>query len=637
MQQATQLSHERSENAKPTSTPSHVLRTISSVHQEEDAQILPSLGKPRQKHLLDKFDLLAVLGSSLCLVAAIVTVSPLSSVPWRLGVTRQFQVLGVLMSLMNQCLLRITPQFLVLIEACFGPSYLQNFDAILRKSVTRSGTSIFWRVVLLALIVLPIGLSVAYKEFDHGSSRFPSVNATGSFYGMTGPLGLQKSEGNGLGLSFMANATIEYYNTALNANSTPPTFPQAYGFNTLVQSNTSSAKLDGPFPDYVKAIQAKLTTADSFWLDADVNGTVITYNKSIESHRNDTEFWDFYLSMLPQDPGNIKTTFNDSDIVQKLESMNLFNNHTLQLLMNGLHIRNTSWAFVAFTPNPPHSMSDSDQMKKLIHDFRHSAMLFHTRRERCHGTWRITYNSIQLMNGTCQEHSLPDDVQTCFVNATQAIPQFYMPSLLEYLGPFSKERRESPWLLPTFVTVLAGAFWSRAVVLNGYFGWADDNPAANDPVFRESVYYLVQDSAISIRPTMNASLALYGTLMVQPALAIVFLLGSVCMYGVPIDKGFGMIAFLAGVRVETLKLLKGASISGEVIRPLRVKILSWKNQNDNDKGSTQNEYILEDDSGNFTFSSTRHLLPSSNRVWDTLRTGLGIGKKSDIRYDKVIS
>ena len=49
-------------------------------------------------------------------------------------------------------------------------------------------------------------------------------------------------------------------------------------------------------------------------------------------------------------------------------------------------------------------------------------------------------------------------------------------------------QRKSPWLLPTFATVLAGAFWSRAVVLDGYFGWSNDSTVANDPVFRQSVY-----------------------------------------------------------------------------------------------------------------------------------------------------
>ena len=601
-------------------------QAMVGIHQDDNAQDPPSLGIPRRKRSLEKSDLLVVLGSLLCLAAAIVTVSPSTSVPWRLGITHQFQVIGFLMSLMNQFSLSIAPRFLTLIEARFGSSYLQNFDAILRKSVTTSETSIFWRAILVALLALPMGLSVAYKEFIHGFSHFPVANTTGSFYGLTGPLGLQKDDGNGQGLSFMANATTEYYNTAINANSTQPTFPQAFGFNTLLLSNESSAKLDGPYPDYVQAIQARLTTTDAFLLDTNVNGTVTTYNNSIESHRNDTDFWDSYLSDLPQNPDDDKTTFDDIDLAEKLVHMNLYIGQHLDLLMNSLEVRNTSWAFISFTPTPPFGMSKSNRKEKLGQDFRHSAMLFHTRRERCHGTWRITYNSVQLENGTCDQQSLPDDAQLCFTNSTLAIPQFYMASIAEYLLAFADERRQSPWLLPTFTTVLAGALWSRIVALNSYFT-RKPNETADDTPLQQSFHYLVQDTATSVRPTMNAPLPLYITLMVQPALTIAFLIGCVWQRRTPIDKGFGLIALLSGVRVETLKLLGGASVSGKLTGPVRVQISARRTQRNENQGDTQNEYILEDPKIEDTSSQKGHVLPPSKQGRSILRAGLRYSQK----------
>ena len=72
-----------------------------------------------------------------------------------------------------------------------------------------------------------MSLSIAYKEFDREFSPLSVANATGSFYGLIGLLGLQREDENGLGLFFIANATTIYVNAAYNANSTPPTFARA--------------------------------------------------------------------------------------------------------------------------------------------------------------------------------------------------------------------------------------------------------------------------------------------------------------------------------------------------------------------------------------------------------------------------
>ena len=53
-------------------------------------------------------------------------------------------------------------------------------------------------------------------------------------------------------------------------------------------------------------------------LDADVNSTVTKYNSSIESHRNDTELWDFYIPMLPEYTDVEKGTFDETNNAQKL-------------------------------------------------------------------------------------------------------------------------------------------------------------------------------------------------------------------------------------------------------------------------------------------------------------------------------
>ena len=75
-----------------------------------------------------------------------------------------------------------------------------------------------------------------------------------------------------------------------------PSFPSAYGYNTLLLSNTSSAKLDTPFHEYVRTIQERLVLDESYSLTADVYATVTSYNDSVESHRHDYDFWNIPMA-----------------------------------------------------------------------------------------------------------------------------------------------------------------------------------------------------------------------------------------------------------------------------------------------------------------------------------------------------
>ena len=65
-----------------------------------------------------------------------------------------------------------------------------------------------------------------------------------------------------------------------------PPFPQTYGFNNLVISNTSSAFLDAPLPNEFLALQQSLQ-----------DDMTSTYH-SIETSRVDDAFWDSYLNQL---------------------------------------------------------------------------------------------------------------------------------------------------------------------------------------------------------------------------------------------------------------------------------------------------------------------------------------------------
>ncbi|KAG8525252.1 uncharacterized protein KY384_008896 [Bacidia gigantensis] len=551
---------------------------------------LSGYGRPRDKAFIEKTDVFALLSCLVLFIAAFVTVSPSTSTPWKLGLTRQFQVIGFLLSAMNLCFLSIAPKIFVLLEARFGPSYLQNYDAILRNSFVKTNTNIVWRGLLVTVTVVPVALSLAYKEFNHGRSHNTLGNHTGNFYGLLPAAGL---EDRFVGLTFFENTTVSF-TSATFADPPLPSFPSPYGFNTLLLSNTSSAKLDAPSPKYVRHIQTNLISDETYNLTADVLATVTTYNSSVETHRNDDQFWNHYLSLMHDPPNKYINQSDASDkdayLVSKLTSQDLYTGKWLSMLVNSLYRTDTSWMFFAITP--PNAT-----------EFRRSARLYHTRRESCTGTWRITYNSIELVHGLCNKPPLSDDRQKIFTNATFALPEWYMPSLSEHLGPLTApERANSPWLLPTYCTLFAGMYWSRITAFNtkSLFDYQktteQDIDSGPDPNRSPDDYYHVADKVTSSRRTMNASPGLYVTLAIYPILTALFFTASLLLHNVPLDSGFGTIALLAGVRVETLSLLEGASRSGRLRKPIRVAINADERRVEGDGGTGgRNEYILHDE------------------------------------------
>ena len=560
-----------------------------SSKQNASSQVHSKLGIPQRKRWIHTSDTAIILCAWACFAAAIITVQATAgyrSIPWNLGVTRQFQIIGVLLSLMYQCFRVVAPKLFLLLEACLG-SYLQNYEAILRNSFLKPKTHPVWRAILLFLILIPLGLSVAYKSFDHGVGCSDRLSA-GNFYGMTPPAGIDNTEIGHIGLSIMANSTLPFASATFN-DPNFPLFPKAYGFNILLLSNTSSARLDCPVPEYLQELQGQMTIGETYTLTADVHGVVTTYNDSIETHRDDDNFWNYYLSMTGDNRDRYISasdpSMKDAFLLSELDSRDMFNSYSLYLLMNDLRVLNTSWAFATFL-NVSAGRGPSDAKATA---FRSSAMLFQTRRESCRGTWTITYNSIQLTNGSCDGSPLPDQSQLMFTNTTLALPTWYMPMLCEYLQAFADTRSASQWKMPSFTTVIAGMYWSRVSKLIG----PQNEDHGQSP---QEVYYYVRDRLVSERPVMNTSFWLFFVLAVFPVLTTLAFLGCLVLYRVPLDGGaFGTVALLAGVRPDTLALLDGASLSGNLKRPLGVRFnvhepMLFEGQSR--KGEPQVEYIL---------------------------------------------
>ena len=164
---------------------------------------------------------------------------------------------------MNICLASVASHLFLLIEARFGRSIIQNYDGVLRGQVFALRLSFIWRSVLGLILILPIGLSVAYKSFTGGESVIHAniIKYTGnsSYYGMFAPPGLQSF----VGISSVFNATLAFtaatgpltlpnahdkYNILGNGDGEPP-LPmgaQPYDHSVLLLNNESSAILDLP-------------------------------------------------------------------------------------------------------------------------------------------------------------------------------------------------------------------------------------------------------------------------------------------------------------------------------------------------------------------------------------------------------
>lgn len=435
---------------------------IQNLYQPHDSTA-KSYAIPTEKTFFNLTEFLTLLASFVCLAIAVVAVAPLAiDLPtwfgtW-FGYTRQIQLIGVLLTGMNKCFLVLSPKFFYVIEARWGRSTLQNYDAILRNSVLGSCTSNLWRANLAIFLALPVALSISYKEpmFKDGVRTTPTSNPThisNPYYGLAGPPGLENDlpgPWGAIGVSYMTNASIPWFSAVKNnTNFTPlPKFPAAYGFNTLILSNTSAAMLDIPMPDYISALQAKLAGFHDLVtmnISAVVHGTVTSYNSTVQNNRYNAAFWD-------SNNLNATNAWQTGPYGQNIALLSSdFGNH------------NGSWCVTGF-----HPINDGTNDTDLAR-VRRNALGFNTRRELCNGKWSLSRDKLQLISGYCGLPSSEPLDQSIYLNPLD-LNIYYPPFLNEYLARFAAEGYNStlflalspsdwdPWLVSSFATVLASMY-----------------------------------------------------------------------------------------------------------------------------------------------------------------------------------
>lgn len=528
------------------------------------------LGKPTKKQRLPLKDAATAVISLISCIAAVLVVSN-ETLSWKLGASganHQLIVIGVLLSIMSLCLGSVAPTLFLVLEARFGASFLQNYDGIIRNQPLASSLSFVWRLIMGMMIILPIGLSVAYKTFSGGESavRVSPTNYISNStyeYGMFPPQGLE-SLGMRTGISLMLNATIPFLEKAsLLWNDTEPAaplYPSVYGFNILSISTGSTAMLDIPEPDYITAVQDLLSVGESWSVTAMTIGTVATLNQSESVFKEACK-------------GTVTSSSSSGSTTWTYTTTYLYNGWAVGLLnKNGL---DNSAQYIGVAP--------VDTSCSNFYPYSH---MYDIQRHACQGTWSVTRAGIQLMNGSCSAEPLPADKQEVVVNSDLALTNWYLPSMNEMLGQFNNgdgqnhRGNASVWFGPSTATCVAAMVWSRITTLtlnkqidlqasvlstsNGTSLTFADAGIAYPPV-EETVYY--------IRPTLQKKSLLYLVFAIQPILVVIVLLVKIMLHKTPVDSGFGLVSILSGMDYQSHgDLLDGSTLSGQLKKPIKLTI-----------------------------------------------------------------
>lgn len=513
-------------------------------------------GRARSKRLCDWIDSLALSCSFACLVVCIVVATPSLPYAWRLGYNNQLIVLGFMLAIMNLCNRRIATRFFVIIEARWGGSTLQNFDAILRQSVWVAQTSVHWIVTFLALTALPLGLGVAYKSFVGGTATQPSHDISVEQYGVfTRPYNkAQKATPNAA-----RDAMLGFFNAAMD-DDVGPTYaeaPQPFGYNQLLIDEGTMAVLDMPNSTILATIQERLGLGESLTISANVQGTVSVYNTSTPQLLKDDDLWDYFY---------------------QLHTLETYHAYRMGISFSSYLVDAFVWLggylqTCGVLPAPylcddwyAHysNVNDSD-----VDAFRASNMtlLFNIYRQPCSATWNVTSSAVSLLSGNCTDVRNPNRFQNVEGNMMPVIGD-----ALDVVGPtlwdFIPDRPNSPWRVPSYAALAATSYWAR------WYAYGRTT-AVNNPdlgLSQDFVYNVTDEKINSTKLTLHARPWLYVVLAIQPVLTTVFLVLTMCFFSTPVDSGFGLTSILASINKDSLDSLRGAGLSGQLTRRLHLNI-----------------------------------------------------------------
>lgn len=464
-----------------------------------------------------------------------------------LGQTNQLIVIGFLLAIMGYCTQVQVRHLSFLIEAHFGESTLQDYQALLLNDAWDRNIGILPQFILLSLFALPLGLSASYKNYVGGFTSL-DVSSSDAGFGLTAEPGKQRI---GNGLSLLVDAYLPYW--------IDPAFPRTYGFNMYVHSNTTTALLDGPLPAHIRQLQSTLASGNSLLLTARVNATVAQLSPLSMEERHNSTLWN-------------QTYFLYDTTSEALQySADLFSGANSGILSEQFY---TTDGVVYYTGNNS-QMFMALWNTTLNETFESTAQRILLSRRQCTGVWNITSSAISLQSGLDLQDAaaaLTDTDQSLIQNNRLGLEGFFGPFIAEY----DWHNRGSVWDDPlpgtssfhrnvSTVSALAATMaWARLVSLDG--------PERTNESWNTTSYAKMFDEIRTrkIVETLKHSAVLLVILSVHPLLTILAMVGRRWLYSVPIGEGFGIISLLGGIRPDDLHLLKGSTLSGKLAASVKL-------------------------------------------------------------------
>lgn len=210
--------------------------------------------------------------------------------------------------------------------------------------------------------------------------------------------------------------------------------------------------------------------------------------------------------------------------------------------------------------------------------FNATAQRYVQTRRYCWGQWNITATNITLIRAQLLEDNTnrrpPPDQRLIQghngLTAANDLGRWFS----ELIPEFNYKWYPRPGVRDTntFPALVAAMVWGRVITFAGAekTGLPLDRAAATEPFVR----YTKQPRELDI--TLNAialhpSFWLLFVLLINPVFTLLCTIFKGALYSTPVDEGFGLVSMLAGVRKESLSILRGAALSGQLKRDIRVR------------------------------------------------------------------
>jgi hypothetical protein len=350
-------------------------------------------------------------------------------------------------------------------------------------------------------------------------------------------------------LSLFVNATLPWFEQ--------PGLDRAYGFNTYVVDENTTAILDAPMPTNVLAIQSSLHFQRWTRLTGVVSALVCTLNPDLEYNRTE-------LTALYDQGGG---SSGSGDAHQQWVWNGYWNKG--MLLPNA--VNNTDIYFSAFNSTANQTFGDNARRYTLT-------------RQNYTAAWLITASTAELVTASPVLPTQILDEQGVFTGTFVSLPELFMPAIAEFDTLWRQQGAENmPAQLAAYAanvttdaTTIVSAVWARFTAFLGPETWAAATQATSTRLSAEQGESLLYSRLMATdtgAATIVRGWQIIVILSVYPLLMMAAFFCRVLLWPrSPVGEGFGVVSLIASVDGESQRLLRGAGLSGKLKRPLALAL-----------------------------------------------------------------